>query len=186
MKHRALTESHSLHLRYTLSKSTCHDLKFSKSRTMSLIDSFHRNTKANPTGSPTYVTTTTASSPGQEQPSYIVHQQSQQAPVQYVQVPVFHPGPQNMGIPTMHLGNLQSAAATVECPRCKTHSWTRIQFRSGNTTHAWAAVFLFVFALPCIPYLMAGLKDVQHSCAHCGTLLATWHKSGRTEVHAYP
>lgn len=30
---------------------------------------------------------------------------------------------------------------------------------------------------------MSSLKDVDHYCGKCGTMLATWHNSGRVEVH---
>jgi lipopolysaccharide-induced tumor necrosis factor-alpha factor len=33
--------------------------------------------------------------------------------------------------------------------------------------------------------MMNSLKDVQHKCGRCGVLLATWHRSGTTEVHIH-
>jgi hypothetical protein len=32
---------------------------------------------------------------------------------------------------------------------------------------------------------MNSLKDVQHKCGRGGVLLATWHRSGTTEVHIH-
>ena len=63
-----------------------------------------------------------------------------------------------------------------------------------------------IVCLGCIPYCVAGLKDVHHKCSsvsntpqsplrmtlrtcvftnthQCNTALATYHRSGRTEVH---
>ena len=46
----------------------------------------------------------------------------------------------------------------------------------------WAALACVFACLGCVPYLITGLKDVQHKCGRCGVLLAEWHKSGRTVV----
>lgn len=50
---------------------------------------------------------------------------------------------------------------------------------------AWAAIICCWTCLGCIPYLINGLKDVTHNCGHCGVLVATWHRSGRTVVHVH-
>lgn len=70
-----------------------------------------------------------------------------------------------------------------------------------------ALLFCCVICLGCIPYVIAGLKDVHHKCSsvsspedlvgpfkrtrmltrtQCNTALATYHRSGRTEVHYQP
>jgi len=41
------------------------------------------------------------------------------------------------------------------------------------------------YQVGCIPYLATWFKDCQHKCGNCGTLLAVWHRSGRTEVMAH-
>ncbi|PYH49596.1 LITAF-like zinc ribbon domain-containing protein [Aspergillus saccharolyticus JOP 1030-1] len=78
---------------------------------------------------------------------------------------------------------LQRGPAPVDCPVCGHREMTRVQAEAGNTTHAWAAVTCICCCLGCIPYLMSSLKDVHHYCGKCGALLATWHNSGRTDVH---
>ena len=50
---------------------------------------------------------------------------------------------------------------------------------------AWALGLCCIIGLGCIPYLMNSMKDVKHKCGRCGTLLATWHRSGNTEVHIH-
>ncbi|KAL9123717.1 MAG: hypothetical protein Q9217_006881 [Psora testacea] len=83
------------------------------------------------------------------------------------------------------LGNLTDAAAPVDCPICKQRALTRVEKHSGNTVHAWAALSCLCFCLGCVPYLVKGLKDVEHYCGHCGTRLAVWKNSGRTVVEAH-
>jgi len=67
-------------------------------------------------------------------------------------------------------------------------SLVSLSIKFGDLQHfsrAWAAVMCVLFCLGCIPYLMSSLMDVKHKCGHCGALLATWHRSGRTVVHAH-
>ena len=33
-----------------------------------------------------------------------------------------------------------------------------------------------------VPYLVDGWKNMNHYCGSCGVLMATWHRSGRTDV----
>ncbi|RAK75798.1 LITAF-like zinc ribbon domain-containing protein [Aspergillus fijiensis CBS 313.89] len=80
---------------------------------------------------------------------------------------------------------LQRGPAPVDCPSCGSREMTRVVAEAGNTTHAWAAVTCICCCLGCIPYLMSSLKDVHHYCGKCGALLATWHNSGRTDVHQH-
>ncbi|KAI4218265.1 MAG: hypothetical protein L6R36_009044 [Xanthoria steineri] len=83
------------------------------------------------------------------------------------------------------LANLQDSAAPVDCPCCHMRALTKTEHHSGNTTNAWAAIICFCVCLGCIPYLISGLKDVEHKCGHCSVLLATFHRSGRTVVHQH-
>ncbi|KAF9884801.1 hypothetical protein FE257_001217 [Aspergillus nanangensis] len=91
-----------------------------------------------------------------------------------------HPSGYNMASP---LHALQRGPSPVDCPVCAHREMTRVEAEAGNTTHGWAAVLCCCFCLGCIPYLMSSLKDIHHHCGKCGVLLATWHGSGRTEVH---
>ena len=50
---------------------------------------------------------------------------------------------------------------------------------------AWAFGLCCLACLGCIPYMMSSTKDVTHKCGKCGVLLATWHRSGTTEVHIH-
>ncbi|KAK0512096.1 hypothetical protein JMJ35_005224 [Cladonia borealis] len=111
-----------------------------------------------------------------------IQQPIQQPMQQPIQQPIQTQSTYQTAIP---LGNLQEAAAPVDCPVCRQRALTRTEYVAGNTTHAWGAVICLVFLLGCIPYLMTGLKDVNHKCGHCGVLLATWKRSGRTVVHQH-
>ncbi|PLB49097.1 hypothetical protein P170DRAFT_408078 [Aspergillus steynii IBT 23096] len=91
-----------------------------------------------------------------------------------------HPSGYNTSSP---LHTLQRGPAPVDCPICSHREMTRVDVESGNTTHGWAAVICCCFCLGCIPYLISSLKDVNHHCGKCGAMLATFHASGRTEVH---
>ncbi|KAL2752434.1 hypothetical protein ACRALDRAFT_1072375 [Sodiomyces alcalophilus JCM 7366] len=71
----------------------------------------------------------------------------------------------------------------VVCPACNHHGVTVIDFKAGGFTHALAAVVCCFSCLGCIPYLFARLKDVTHKCAKCNTQLATYHRSGKTEIN---
>jgi len=80
---------------------------------------------------------------------------------------------------------LNRAPAPADCPACGQRSLTSVAYETGNTVHAWALGLCCLACLGCIPYLMTSLKDVQHKCGRCGVLLATWHRSGTTEVHIH-
>jgi lipopolysaccharide-induced tumor necrosis factor-alpha factor len=83
------------------------------------------------------------------------------------------------------LSVLGQGAAPVDCPMCKKRALTQINTEVGNTTHVWALAFCLAFCLGCIPYMITSTMDIRHNCSSCGALLATWHRSGRTVVHAY-
>jgi len=80
---------------------------------------------------------------------------------------------------------LSSGSCPVDCPECGVREMTTTTYQIGATTHAWAVAACLITALGCIPYLLSATKDVRHNCGNCGALLATWHRSGRTVVHAY-
>lgn len=118
-----------------------------------------------------------AAQPGMEMQHQ--HQSQQQVPQVGVQ-------PQQSQYRTATpLHSLGEAPAPVDCPSCGNRALTRIEYKSGQTTLGWAAVICACFCLGCIPYLINGLKDIEHKCGHCGVLLARWHRSGRTVVHAH-
>jgi len=119
-------------------------------------------------------------------------------PQQPNQQQVFHPQasmqmpPQQMpGQPRQFqnasaIPNLGMGAAPVDCPTCGQRAMTNISYHAGNTTHVWAGITCCLTGFLCfIPYMMNSLKDVQHRCGSCGTLLATWHKSGQVETHIH-
>ncbi|KAF2144848.1 uncharacterized protein K452DRAFT_193226, partial [Aplosporella prunicola CBS 121167] len=83
------------------------------------------------------------------------------------------------------LAGLLRTPAPVDCPSCGTRALTSTNFVSGGTTHAWAAGLCLFTLLCCIPYCINGTKNVEHRCGKCGVLLATWHRSGSTEVHLH-
>ncbi|KAF1948050.1 hypothetical protein EJ02DRAFT_391626 [Clathrospora elynae] len=83
------------------------------------------------------------------------------------------------------IANLNRGPAPADCPACGQRAMTNVAFETGNTTHAWALGLCCLCLLGCIPYMMNSLKDVQHKCGRCGVLLATWHRSGTTEVHIH-
>jgi lipopolysaccharide-induced tumor necrosis factor-alpha factor len=104
--------------------------------------------------------------------------------------------PQNPGMPPQqHSGTVYQNAtpiaalsrgpAPADCPACGQRAMTNVHYEVGNSTHAWALGLCCLICLGCIPYLMNSLKDVQHKCGRCGVLLATWHRSGTTEVHIH-
>ncbi|KAH8732147.1 LITAF-like zinc ribbon domain-containing protein [Phaeosphaeriaceae sp. PMI808] len=142
----------------------------------------------------------------QQQPMYAQPQQQQYAgspPLQgaYMQpqqtglAQVAHPQPHPSMPPQQASGTVYQAATPIaslgrgpspaDCPACGQRAMTNVAFETGNTTHAWAAGFCFLCCLGCIPYAVSSLKDVQHKCGRCGVLLATWHRSGTTEVHIH-
>ncbi|EFQ33088.1 LITAF-like zinc finger domain-containing protein [Colletotrichum graminicola] len=107
-------------------------------------------------------------------------QEQQQQPQSF---PMQPGGPQNFqpyGTPLPALG---PHPAPVECPDCHARGVTAVEYSSGGFTHALAAIVCFVSCLGCIPYLFTSLKDARHKCYKCGIPLATYHRSGRTEVH---
>ncbi|KAL2106274.1 hypothetical protein VUR80DRAFT_6974 [Thermomyces stellatus] len=141
-----------------------------------------------------------APAPGQyAQPAYFPPQgqQPQQPPPGYAPQPQMDPNspgqpmnqqmypgqPQAYGTP---LVSLTAQPAPVACPHCGHRGMTAVGYESGGFTHLMALLFCCIVCLGCIPYLIAGLKDVHHKCASCGTALATYHRSGRTEVHYQP
>lgn len=81
--------------------------------------------------------------------------------------------------------NLSRSPAPADCPACGQRALTNVSFETGNTTHAWALGLCCLCCLGCIPYVMNSLKDVKHKCGRCGVLLATYHRSGSTEVHIH-
>ncbi|KAL6152496.1 hypothetical protein ACJQWK_04949 [Exserohilum turcicum] len=83
------------------------------------------------------------------------------------------------------LNSLQRSPAPADCPACGQRALTNVSFVAGNTTHAWALGLCCLCCLGCIPYVMSSTKDVEHKCGRCGVLLATYHRSGSTEVHMH-
>ncbi|KAF2733072.1 hypothetical protein EJ04DRAFT_513509 [Polyplosphaeria fusca] len=107
-----------------------------------------------------------------------------------------HHAQQNPGMPPQQpsgtvyqnatpIASLNRSAAPADCPACGQRAMTNVSYEVGNSTHAWALGLCCLFCLGCIPYVMNSLKDVQHKCGRCGVLLATWHRSGTTEVHIH-
>ncbi|KAI9374128.1 LITAF-like zinc ribbon domain-containing protein [Aspergillus egyptiacus] len=95
--------------------------------------------------------------------------------------------PQPSHYPTaVPLHSLHRTPQVVDCPACKQREMTRVEAVTGNSTHAWAAVLCCCACIGCIPYFVAGLKDVDHICGKCGSVLATYHNSGHIEVHQNP
>ncbi|KAK7426266.1 hypothetical protein QQZ08_007296 [Neonectria magnoliae] len=80
---------------------------------------------------------------------------------------------------------LQSQSAPVLCPSCGMRNMTVVTSEAGGFLHGIAALVCLVSCLGCIPYCIHSLKDVHHKCGNCGIPLATFHRSGRTEVLAY-
>ncbi|KAJ9649521.1 hypothetical protein H2201_006178 [Coniosporium apollinis] len=113
----------------------------------------------------------------QQQGQYFQPQQQQMMPQQMQTGTVY----QN-ATPIASLGR---SAAPADCPACGQRAMTLTAYEIGNSTHAWALGLCCFLCLGCIPYLMNSLKDVQHKCGKCGVLLATWHRSGSTEVHIH-
>ncbi|KAL0934617.1 litaf-like zinc finger domain-containing protein [Colletotrichum truncatum] len=92
-------------------------------------------------------------------------------------------GPQNFAPYGTPLPALGPHPAPIECPDCHARGVTAVEYSSGGFTHSLAAIVCFVTCLGCIPYFFTSLKDARHKCAKCGIPLATYHRSGRTEVH---
>jgi len=74
----------------------------------------------------------------------------------------------------------------VICPNCGQTHVTRTEYFAGTTTHIWALIIGILTCCCCIPYLIDGLKDVQHYCSNCNIPLARWHRNGGgAEVQAH-
>ncbi|KAF2197203.1 hypothetical protein GQ43DRAFT_381531, partial [Delitschia confertaspora ATCC 74209] len=116
-------------------------------------------------------------------------QMYQQPQMQYSQSPGPHAPPQKQGGTVYQhatpIASLNRAPSPTDCPACGQRAMTTVSYEVGNSTHAWALGLCCFTCLGCIPYLMNSLKDVQHKCGRCGVLLATWHRSGTTEVHIH-
>jgi hypothetical protein len=73
--------------------------------------------------------------------------------------------------------------ATVHCSKCGKTCMTRTTYVTGNTNHAVAlGLFCFTLFFFWVAYLVDSWKNVNHQCGNCGTMLATWHPSGRIDV----
>ncbi|RPA99437.1 hypothetical protein L873DRAFT_1683883 [Choiromyces venosus 120613-1] len=134
---------------------------------------------------------------GQQYPDGSGYQNEQQKQQQQYYAAAPQQYPQQQAIPMQQQGGQQFLQATpipalsrgsapVDCPICGQRKLTSVSYEVGSTTHLWAAVACVVACLGCIPYLMTSLKDVQHRCGQCGTLLAIWHRSGGAEVLVHP
>jgi hypothetical protein len=125
--------------------------------------------------------------PQQQPPQQQQQPPQQQQPGQPQQQVIYTNVPQgNVYLAATPIAALQSYPAVIDCPRCGARAMTIAEPESGNTTHAWAALFCFCFCLGCIPYLMSSLKDALHKCSSCGAAVALWHRSGRVEVLSPP
>jgi len=80
---------------------------------------------------------------------------------------------------------LGPGAAPADCPACRTRTITRITHVAGCMTHLWATIACLAIGLPCIPYCIDSVKDVDHRCGNCGVLLATFKRNGGTIVHLH-
>ncbi|SLM39568.1 LPS-induced tumor necrosis factor alpha factor [Lasallia pustulata] len=126
-------------------------------------------------------------------PAPVHHQQQPQPQPQHYPQPAAvqekrpapAPAPSHQYHTSTPLVALNRAPAPVDCPVCHARALTRTEFVTGNTTHAWALGFCCFTLLFCIPYMINSFKDVSHHCGSCGVLLATWHRSGNTEVHQH-
>ncbi|KAF2712307.1 hypothetical protein K504DRAFT_499410 [Pleomassaria siparia CBS 279.74] len=133
-----------------------------------------------------------------QQQSYTGSPPPQQNQSGYIQPQPGQPqqAPHNPGMPPQQqsgtvyqtvtpIANLNRSPAPVDCPACGQRAMTNVAYKTGNTVHAWALGVCCVTGFGCIPYFVTSLKDVQHKCGRCGVLLATWHRSGTTEVHIH-
>ncbi|KAF6825700.1 LITAF lipopolysaccharide-induced TNF factor [Colletotrichum plurivorum] len=117
-----------------------------------------------------------------EMPKYAGAAPPPQQQQNYYQPPVGG-GPQNFAPYGTPLPALGPHPAPIECPECRARGVTAVEYSSGGFTHALGAVCCLVTCLGCIPYFFSSLKDATHKCCKCGIPLATYHRSGRTEVH---
>ncbi|KAG7414175.1 LITAF-like zinc ribbon domain-containing protein [Fusarium sp. MPI-SDFR-AT-0072] len=92
-------------------------------------------------------------------------------------------------LPSVPIHKLKSLSAPVVCPKCGIRAMTITRVQSGGFTHVVAGALLFSGALSWlawVPYFISSVKDVLHQCGKCKKPIAEWHRSGRTEVLAYP
>ncbi|KAK7966001.1 uncharacterized protein PG986_000278 [Apiospora aurea] len=79
---------------------------------------------------------------------------------------------------------LQRWSALVQCPGCREIAPTVVKYQSGKGTH-WIATFFFfttgIFVF--VPYSMKHFKNAEHSCVHCGRLLATYRFGSGPRAH---
>ncbi|KKK22827.1 hypothetical protein P175DRAFT_0506257 [Aspergillus ochraceoroseus IBT 24754] len=115
--------------------------------------------------------------PANQQPNSVAPGTQMQPPQQYA--------PPSSYASAAPLQSLQRSPAPVDCPVCGVREMTRVEAVTGNTNHAWAAVMCFCLCLGCVPYMMSSLKNVNHMCGRCGAMLATWHNSGRVDIHQH-
>jgi len=123
------------------------------------------------------------------QQGYAPQQQSPQAQQGFAQhspqAPMSAAAPPQQFYSATPLAVLGQGSSPADCPMCRHRAMTISNTQVGNTTHLWAAGFCLVLCLGFIPYLLSSTMDVRHNCGHCGALLATWHRSGHTVVHAF-
>ncbi|KAK8041298.1 hypothetical protein PG994_014305 [Apiospora phragmitis] len=79
---------------------------------------------------------------------------------------------------------LQRWSALAQCPGCHEVAPTVVKYKSGKGTH-WMATFFFfttgIFTF--IPYAVNHFKNAEHSCVHCGRLLATYRFGSGPRAH---
>ena len=81
------------------------------------------------------------------------------------------------------LNDLGHIPALVDCPHCGKRGHTATSLSAGNMNHAFACCAFFPFVIfTFIPYMISGLKNVEHWCQSCGKRLAVWHRTGHTQV----
>lgn len=125
-----------------------------------------------------------------------------QAPGPFAVVPTAAP-------PTTSLRELRDQSRVVQCEHCGQTSLTKIDFISGyrvryvplpsvfplrnallactdslekkiGSYRLLAVITCIVFCpLVFVPYMMNDLKDVEHRCGRCGTLVAKWERGSR-------
>ncbi|KAF5231790.1 hypothetical protein FAUST_9086 [Fusarium austroamericanum] len=95
------------------------------------------------------------------------------------------PPAQQQNYQNVPIQNLQSQSVPVVCPSCGVRAMTVTKTESGGMMHAVAAGVCFFTCLGCIPYCIESLKDVHHQCGNCNMPLASYHRSGRTEVRYF-
>lgn len=101
------------------------------------------------------------------------------------------------------ISNLSRFPAPVECSACNQRDVTLTSYKLGHITRYFPSnretwkTRLICFSAQALgtgvvtwffwwmPYCVSSTKDVRHKCSNCGTHLATWHRSGHTEVCLY-